>query len=173
MAALGFSYGETLTLQLLNGNPRFHAAIVGGGTPDVLPYIFTAIDAYSFWPLFADMWGISHPYETETLERTFKETPLFYLSRIQTPVLIESGEYDSWKNNQWVYDGLRSFGVPAEHYMYPRSGHGWDEAALLEDSYNRQIAWIDYWLRDAPYGDAERQRRYDAWKERRLRLPQH
>lgn len=63
--------------------------------------------------------------------------------------------------------GLLYFGVPVEHIFCPRSGHGYDEPLILQDSYRRQIAWFDYWLRDQPYPDTAKREAYDAWKAKR------
>jgi hypothetical protein len=44
------------------------------------------------------------------------------------------------------------------------------EPVLKLDSYRRNLAWFDYWLKDKPYPDKERQKEYDAWKAKRAAL---
>jgi hypothetical protein len=52
--------------------------------------------------------------------------------------------------------------VPSEWYVYPRSGHGWDEPGLMLDAYRRHVAWFDYWIHGKPYPDASKLGGYEA-----------
>jgi dipeptidyl aminopeptidase/acylaminoacyl peptidase len=162
VGTMGFSYGEILTLNSIIESDRFKAAIVGGGIPDLLLLLQDA--STSGWSLYRDMYGLPNGFDRDNIERAFKQTSIFFLDRVCTPVLIESGEHDGYERHQALFRGLRHFGVPVEHNFYPRSGHGYEEPKLLQDSYRRQVAWFDYWLRGKPYRDAARQVQYDAWK---------
>jgi dipeptidyl aminopeptidase/acylaminoacyl peptidase len=164
---VGFSYGEILTMLSIIADQRFKAAIVGGGASDL---IFRLVDTPDeWWPLKRDMFGLSNIVERTNIDRAIEQTAIFYLDRVKTPVLIESGEYDGYEEHQRLFRGLRHFGVPVEHHVYPRSGHGYEEPQLIQDSYRRQIAWLDYWIRGAPYPNQDRQRGYDKWKEVHVR----
>jgi hypothetical protein len=90
---------------------------------------------------------------------------LYRLDRVCTPVLLESGENSSWETDRNLYRGLRHFSVPAEFYVYPRSGHGWDEPLLMRDAYRRHVARFDYWINDRPYSNKDKQQIYDAWQK--------
>jgi dipeptidyl aminopeptidase/acylaminoacyl peptidase len=110
------------------------------------------------------MWGFGNPYEPKEIASAIEQSSLFRLNRVHTPVLVEAGELSGWKTDRAYYRGLRHFQVPAEFYVYPRSGHGWDEPKLIEDAFKRHIAWLDYWIKGKPYPDAKKQQIYDAWK---------
>ena len=84
---------------------------------------------------------------------------------MHTPVLVEAGEKSGWKTDRAYYRGLRHFNLPSEFYVYPRSGRGWDEPKLMQDSFQRHVAWFDYWIKGKPYPDAKKQQTYDAWKQ--------
>jgi hypothetical protein len=84
---------------------------------------------------------------------------------VHTPVLVEAGEKSGWKTDRAYYRGLRHFNLPSEFYVYPRSGRGWDEPKLMQDSFQRHVAWFDYWIKGKPYPDAKKQQTYDAWKQ--------
>jgi dipeptidyl aminopeptidase/acylaminoacyl peptidase len=162
LGILGFSYGGTLTAYAVTLTNRFKAAIYGEGTPDILRWYDYANT--TMLPLLNDMWGFGNPYEPKEIASAIKQSSLFRLNRVHTPVLVEAGELSGWKTDRAYYRGLRHFQVPAEFYVYPRSGHGWDEPKLIEDAFKRHIAWLDYWIKGKPYPDAKKQQIYDAWK---------
>jgi dipeptidyl aminopeptidase/acylaminoacyl peptidase len=168
LGIFGFSYGEILAMTAVIQSSRFKAAIVGGGASDLLLQEYDVSNEN--WPLLRDMYGLRSAYDREEINRSFEQTVIFFLDRVHTPVLIESGEKDNYVERQRLYRGLLHFGIPVEHNFYPRSGHGYDEPLLLQDSYRRHISWFDYWLRNKPYRDPERQKVYDVWKDERSRL---
>ncbi len=163
LGVLGFSYGGTLTSYIITQTDRFRAAIYGEGSPNVLDDVMR-YSSSEYLPLNRDMWGIGNPYEPSEIQRAFEQSALYRLNRVRTPVLVESGESGTWETDRQFYRGLKYFGVPAEFWVYPRSGHGWDEPALKQDAYRRHIAWFDYWLLGEPYPDPRRQAAYDAWR---------
>lgn len=163
LGVLGFSYGGTLTSNAVTRTDRFKAAIYGEGSPFMMDVMIQYPSSF-FLGLFRDMWGIRNPFEPEVIQRQFEQSALFHLDRVHTPMLIESGELNFHELDRALYRGLRYFGVPAEFYVYPRSGHGWDEPLLKQDAYRRHIAWFDYWIRDVPYPDEEKLASYDTWK---------
>jgi dipeptidyl aminopeptidase/acylaminoacyl peptidase len=163
LGVLGFSYGGVLTAYALTVTNRFKAAIYGEGMPSVL--IGFDYPHSVFLGLFRDMYGLRSPFEPRDIASAFGQSALYRLDRVRTPVLLESGENSDWESDRRLYRGLRYFGVPAEFYVYPRSGHGWDEPLLVQDAYRRHIEWFDYWIKDKPVFDADKRQRYDAWKK--------
>jgi dipeptidyl aminopeptidase/acylaminoacyl peptidase len=168
LGVLGFSYGGSLTAYAITHTDRFAAAIYGEGSPSILGTVAEYSTKF-FWTIYRDMWGIGSPFEPEDIKRMFAQSAIYQLDRVRTPVLIESGERSAWKTDRELYRGLVHFGVPAEFWVYPRSGHGWDEPKLMQDAYRRHIAWFDYWLLDRTYPDIEKQHRYDEWKAKRAK----
>jgi dipeptidyl aminopeptidase/acylaminoacyl peptidase len=163
LGILGFSYGGTLTAYAVTLTVRFKAAIYGEGSPDILRW-------YDYWstpmlPMLNDMWGFGNPYEPTDIASAIEQSSLFRLNLVHTPVLVEAGEKSGWKTDRAYYRGLRHFNLPSEFYVYPRSGHGWDEPKLMQDSFQRHVAWFDYWIKGKPYPDAKKQQTYDAWKQ--------
>jgi dipeptidyl aminopeptidase/acylaminoacyl peptidase len=162
LGILGFSYGGTLTAYAITLTDRFRAAIYGEGFPDILRWYEYGTSA--ILPLLNDMQGFGNPFEPKDIESAIKQSSLFRLDRVHTPVLVEAGEKSAWKSDRAYYRGLQHFHVPSEFYVYPRSGHGWDEPKLLQDAFQRHIEWFDYWIKGKPYPDAKKQQIYDAWK---------
>ena len=66
---------------------------------------------------------------------------------MNTPIHLECGVNSSLADAcRMFYHGLQYHQVPSMLIMYPRSGHGLTEPALLVDAYRRNLAWIDYSL---------------------------
>jgi dienelactone hydrolase len=168
LGVLGFSYGGTLTSYLVTPTNRFRAPIYGEGTPNLLQNNFKYLNE-PVLGLVRDMLGFDHPYEPNSIRSAFDQSAVYRLQHGRTPVLIESGELAGWEVDREFYRGLKHFGVPSEFYVYPRSGHGWEEPLLKQDSFHRRIAWFDYWIKDKPSADITKRAAYDAWKQARQR----
>ncbi len=165
LGVLGFSYGGTLTSYIVTHTNRFRAAIYGEGFPNILGDFHNYRHSASLG-LNRDMWGLGNPFEPSEIKRAYDQTAVYRLDKVETPVLIESGEKTNWERDRQLYRGLKYFGVPSEFFIYPRSGHGWDEPLLKQDAFNRHIAWFNYWIKGQPYPDKKKQAEYDAWREK-------
>ena len=165
LGVMGFSYGGTLTANLITHTNRFRAAIYGEGEPNLLQNML------GYWKtqglgLQRDMMGLGKPYEPSEIQRAFEQSAIYRLNRVRTPVLIEAGELSKWEGDRAFYRGLKYYGVPAEFYVYPRSHHGWSEPLLKQDAFRRHIDWFDYWIKGKPYPDPRKQANYDAWTQK-------
>jgi dipeptidyl aminopeptidase/acylaminoacyl peptidase len=125
LGILGFSYGGSLTAYSITHTNRFVAAIYGEGSPTILGTVAEYSTKF-LCTIYRDMWGIGNPFEPQDIQNMIAQSAIYQLDRARTPVLIESGEKSAWKTDRQLYRGLRHFGVPAEFWVYPRSGHGWD-----------------------------------------------
>jgi dipeptidyl aminopeptidase/acylaminoacyl peptidase len=165
----GFSAGGGLTAYAVTQTDRFRAAEVG--EPVSVDYLANALDEGGSPEWRGHMheygWG-QDPYDSIGRRVLEAESPLFNVQAVHTPVLTECGAISSDREQcvRW-FQGLRFVGVPSELVIYPRAGHGWEEPRLVLDSYRRNIAWFDYWLRDVPYPDSARRASYEAWKRER------
>jgi dipeptidyl aminopeptidase/acylaminoacyl peptidase len=77
-------------------------------------------------------------------------SPISFVSRIRTPVLIVHGEDDTnVPLGQAIYfhRALSRFGAEHEFVVYPREGHGLTERNHQLDLLRRMRAWFDRWLR--------------------------
>ena len=164
LGVLGFSYGGTLTANIITHTDRFKAAIYGEGSPNVLQDIL-GYGASEFLGLNRDMWGFGNPYDPAVQKSAFEQTAVHRLDKVRTPVIVEAGELSTWEGDRQFYRGLKHFGVPAEFFVYPRSGQAWGEPLLKQDAFRRHIAWFDYWIKGKPYPDKKKQAEYDAWRK--------
>src|SRR5688500_4413841 len=151
---MGHSYGGYSTLALIAQSTRFKAAVMRAGTGNLLSgYGHLLPDGTN--PSIA--WSESgqgrmggSPWEFP--ERYIENSPVFYLDRVATPLLIVHGEQESAVPAclaDEVFTGLSRLGKPVTYLRYRNEGH-WE----VPWSYGNQlyvlkrvIAWFDRYLK--------------------------
>jgi dipeptidyl aminopeptidase/acylaminoacyl peptidase len=148
----GWSYGGYLTAYAITQTHRFAAASIDDGPTDL------RID-----------YAINYAIHSATLVQAFDGTPwarpdiyaaqspITYVNRIRTPVLMRYGGRGSTGDNirpaymlaqgLELYAGLRDTGVPVQFVLHPDQGHGVVDWALYKDWVMRNVRWFDYWLK--------------------------
>jgi dipeptidyl aminopeptidase/acylaminoacyl peptidase len=88
----------------------------------------------------------------EYRDRYIENSPIFFLDRVETPLLIVHGKEDtavaSFLGDE-VFVGLRRLGKEVEYAKYKGEGHSpiyWSYANQL-DFCNRMIGWFDKYLK--------------------------
>ncbi|MDT8067071.1 MAG: prolyl oligopeptidase family serine peptidase [Terriglobia bacterium] len=150
LGAMGHSYGGYSTLSLIVQTTRFRAAVDSAGPADL-------ISAYGEMDKDGSAFGIGWsetgqggmegtPWQVR--DRYIENSPLFYLDRVVTPLLIIQGELDHTVPHaqaEEVFVGLRRLGKEVEYARYAGEEH-WEgtwSAANAEDYWNRVIEWFD------------------------------
>lgn len=88
----------------------------------------------------------------EYRDRYIENSPVFYLERVETPLLIVQGENDTFVPPflaDEVFVGLRRLGREVEYAKYHNSGHDpevWSYENQL-DLCNRMVSWFDAHLK--------------------------
>jgi len=155
----GHSYGGYSVLSLLVQSPRFKAAVMRAGMGDLIAgYGQLAHDGTNYGLAWAEsgqgrMGGSPWDYR----ERYIENSPIFYLDRVQTPLLIVHGDQDDavpvYLADE-VFTGLRRLGKAVTYARYPGEGHwegGWSYADRI-DALQRQIDWFDRYLKNTATG---------------------
>ena len=154
---MGHSFGGYSTLALLVETNRFHAAIDASGFADLITnYAAMRRDGTAFGISIAEQGPGSLGGTPWTVrDRYIANSPVFYLDRIETPLLIlQGGEdvtVDPFLAGELFVD-LRRLGKEAEYARYDGEGHSplyWSYANQV-DFCNRVIAWFDMYLKPAP-----------------------
>ena len=153
----GHSYGGYSVLSLLVQSPRFKAAVMRAGMGDLIAgYGQLAHDGTNYGLAWAEsgqgrMGGSPWEYR----ERYIENSPIYYLDRVRTPLLIIHGDQDDavpvYLADE-VFTGLRRLGKAVTYARYPGEGHwegGWSHADRV-DALERQIEWFDRLLKKAP-----------------------
>jgi dipeptidyl aminopeptidase/acylaminoacyl peptidase len=156
VGVMGNSYGGYCTLGLLVQTGRFRAAVANAGFYDLVSaYITMDPTGISRWLGWAEsgqgrmggsLWEKRNAY--------IENSPLYYLDRVTTPVLLTCGSEDMVPPAQaaGVFVGLRRLGKEAELREYEGEGHWtgmWSEPAY-RDLAERVPAWLDEHLGGAP-----------------------
>jgi dipeptidyl aminopeptidase/acylaminoacyl peptidase len=159
LGVMGHSAGGYAVMSLVVQTTRFKAAIVQSGFADFLGhYAFMRRDG-SALGLFAESVQFNgNPWERR--QEYIENSPIYYLDRVQTPILIVHGSEDVqvpvFLADQ-IFVALRRLGKEVCYTRYEGEGHGlpiWS-AANQVDLLNRRIEWFDRWLKQTPAAVAE------------------
>jgi dipeptidyl aminopeptidase/acylaminoacyl peptidase len=86
----------------------------------------------------------------ESRSRYIENSPVFYLDRVETPLLIVHGSLDDAVAPflaEEVFVGLRRLGKEVVYARYEGEGHSIESYANQVDYVNRMIAWFDRHLK--------------------------
>jgi dipeptidyl aminopeptidase/acylaminoacyl peptidase len=155
LGVMGHSFGGYSTLALITQTKRFKAAIEADGFGDFIgaygqmgkdgtAYLTTVIEQGS---------GLMGGTPWEFRSRYIENSPVFYLDRVETPLLILHGSLDtavaSFLGDE-VFVGLRRLGKEVEYAKYEGEGHSplsWSYSNQV-DVCNRMIAWLNAHLKN-------------------------
>lgn len=150
LAVMGHSYGAYSVLSLLVQTTRFKAAVMEDGTGNLIAaYGQMQQDGTAFGTSVAEqgqelMGGT--PWEFR--DRYIENSPVFFLDRVVTPLLIVHGGDDTTIApflGDEVFVDLRRLGKEVQYAKYEAEGHSpiyWSYANQVDVS-NRIISWIN------------------------------
>jgi dipeptidyl aminopeptidase/acylaminoacyl peptidase len=147
----GGSYGGYLTAWIVAHDRRFRAAATQRGVYDLSTF-FGEGNAYRLVP---DDFG-GYPWEPETRHVLEQESPLTYVSQIETPLLILHGSEDHRTGvvqSQMLFRALREMGKPVEYVRYPGAGHDLTRTGAPGQRIDHLLRIIEFFNR---YADNDR-----------------
>ncbi len=158
LAVAGHSYGGYSTYTLVSYTNRFQAAIAMDGDANLLTS-YAKFDAdQRYWdnaqerregatwsetsqgrmgePPWSNLWGY------------LRNSPFFYLDRIQTPLMIIQSDMDFVPiiHAEEMFSGLYRLGKTARFVRYWGEGHSPASPANIRDMWNRIYQWLDEYL---------------------------
>ena len=154
LGVTGHSYGGYSTIALLVQSPRFKAAVMRAGMGDLISgYGQLGPDGSNYGLAWAEsgqgrMGGSPWEYR----ERYIENSPIYYLDRVQTPLLIIHGGEDNAVPTflaDQIFTGLRRLSKPVTYARYANEGHwegDWSYANQV-DALQRTIAWFQKYLK--------------------------
>ena len=154
VGVMGHSYGGYSTLSLLVQTRRFKAAVEVDGYGDLIgSYGEMNKDGTSYeLDIQEQGQGLMGGTPWQYRDRYIENSPLFFLDRIETPLLIAHGGEDSaiapFLGDQ-IFVGLRRLGKEVDYAKYNGEGHDpnyWSYANQV-DFCNRMIAWFEKYLK--------------------------
>lgn len=154
LGVTGHSYGGYSTLALIVQTPRFKAAVSSAGPANLISAYGALRQGGSAGAIGWSETGQGrlggHPWDFR--DRYIDNSPIFFLDRVQTPLLmVHGGTDESVRPSQpeEVFVGLRRLGKPVAYVRYEGEGHWqgtWGRENVV-DYWNRVIDWFDRYLR--------------------------
>jgi dipeptidyl aminopeptidase/acylaminoacyl peptidase len=155
LAVMGQSYGGYSTYSLITHTHRFKAAIALAGLPNLVSLygVFDARFRYGDFPhetLFAP--ALSETGQTRMgntpwgdLWRYLRNSPLYFIDRVQTPLLILQGDVDyvAMQQGEEFFTGLYRQGKRARFVRYWGEGHVLHSPANIRDMWRQIYRWLD------------------------------
>jgi dipeptidyl aminopeptidase/acylaminoacyl peptidase len=136
---MGGSYGGFMTFWTITQTDRFKAAIGHAGISD-----WYSFHGQSDIPGLMEYGFVGYPWSSTDTYR--KWSPMTFVNRVKTPLLITHGEQDRRvpiAQAEEYYRALKRRGVEVVFLRYPREGHGITEPNHQIDLVNRQLEWFD------------------------------
>jgi dipeptidyl aminopeptidase/acylaminoacyl peptidase len=161
LGLMGQSWGGYTTLALITQTPRFRAAVMRGGIGDHVTMSGTLqTSGYAYGMLLEESWFGGPPWERS--EMYHRNSPLYLLDHVRTPLLIVHGEGETtvpiFLADQ-VFAGLQRLRREVEFARYAHENHAealWSYANQ-RDYLERMLGWFDSHLqkdRDVPHASA-------------------
>jgi len=164
LGVMGHSFGGYSTLSLIVETNRFKAAMDVDGEGDAVGF-YGEMDkdgaAYGI-PIEEEGQGLMGGTPWDRRDKYIENSPIFYLDRVATPLLIVQGTEDTAVAPflaDEVFVGLRRLGKEVEYAKYEGERHSpaqeWSYANQV-DFCNRMIAWFEKYLtpRASPQTDS-------------------
>jgi len=149
---MGHSYGGYETFALIEQTQRFKAAVAYAGATDLISLYGHMDDrgvaGNSGWCEVGQGSIGGTPWQYR--DRYVENSPIFYLDRIGTPVLIVQGEADTatpYPQADEAFVGLRRLGKEVVYVRYAGEPHLLLDGANIVDYWNRVISWLDGYLK--------------------------
>jgi dipeptidyl aminopeptidase/acylaminoacyl peptidase len=147
VAAIGHSWGGYEVLALLVQTTRFKAAVMRGGIGD-LPAMYGEMESTGNAPgqVLAESWLGATLWAGQS--RYIENSPVFYLDRVRTPLLIVHGADDTTvpvSAADEVFVDLRRLGQEVDYARYAGENHveaAWS-LANQKDYLTRVLRWFD------------------------------
>ena len=145
LAVMGGSYGGFMTFWTITQTNRFKCAIGHAGISDWYGFFGqTDVPGLMEYGLGGLPWAARETYA--------KWSPMSYVDRVKTPLMITHGEQDRRvpiQQAELYYRALKRRGIEVVFIRYPREGHGITEPNHQIDLAGRQLAWLDKHLKSA------------------------
>lgn len=159
LGVMGQSYGGYSTYGLITQTTRFQAAISLAGIADLTSLygqfdVRFRYDEFANERLFYQIWneggqGRMGSTPWQDVGRYVRNSPWFYVERVQTPLLIIQGDLDyvAIQQGEQFFTALHRQGKRARFARYWGEDHVFQSPANIRDMWQQIYAWLDEHLR--------------------------
>ena len=156
LGIMGHSYGGYSTYCILGQTNRFQAAIAMAGPSDLIS-LYGAFQGTSRYTTPVTWWSGNEygpmrmggpPWKDPG--RYIRNSPIFYVERMETPVMIVQGDEDSVpiEQGEEMFSALQRENKRAQFVRYWGEGHSIENPQNVKDLWQRIYAWFDTFLVD-------------------------
>ena len=141
----GGSYGGYLTAWIIAHDQRFKAAVAQRGVYDLRTFYGEG----NAWRLLEWAMG-GKPWEAKMEPILRRESPITYVTRIKTPLLIMHGDVDmrtGVSQSAMLYRMLKDLGRPVEYVRYPDASHDLSRSGEPLQRIDRLLRIIEFFER--------------------------
>ncbi|MCX2728431.1 S9 family peptidase [Thermomicrobium sp. 4228-Ro] len=152
LGVAGWSWGGYLTAWTITQTDRFRAAFMGAG-------LCNLVSDNNLGDIPSANLSYFERTPSEDPDAYWERSPIRFVSRVTTPILIVHGEEDqrvSVCESIQFFRALQLLGKPCQLVTYPREKHGFEERQHQRDLLTRLLRWFAERL-DFPAPERERQ----------------
>jgi dipeptidyl aminopeptidase/acylaminoacyl peptidase len=167
IGVMGASYGGYSTYGLISSTDRFKVAISLAGISDLTSLYGSFVPDRSYTPALGDnVAQVMYSFELGQFRmgsppwtdpgRFYRNSPISYVERVHTPVMIIQGDMDPLTLGQGeeFFAALYRQNKRAAWVRYWGENHGIESPANILDMWNRMFAWLDEFLMPAGAANA-------------------
>lgn len=156
---MGQSFGGFSTYGLVTQTKRFHAAVSLAGLSNLISLYgtFGARERYTDFPqenlfvpgLFESAQVAMGGPPWKDLGRYIRNSPIFFVDRVETPIMIVYGDMDyvAMQQGEEFFTSLYRQGKRASFVRYWGEGHVLESPANIRDMWQRIFAWLEQFPR--------------------------
>src|SRR5882724_121680 len=145
VAVTGWSYGGYMTTWLMGHYSGWKVAVAGAAVTNMVDQFnladFNVTERYIF---------NGSPYVGDNLKAYIEQSPITYVSKMETPTLIlsDTGDFRVTVTQSYqLFHALKDNGVPVRFFAYPVSGHFPSDPVRQMDVYRRWSEWLTQYLK--------------------------
>jgi dipeptidyl aminopeptidase/acylaminoacyl peptidase len=152
LGVFGHSYGGYGALAITTQTDRFRAAVVAAGISDLVARYLrlrTTSDREDGISWAERGQGLMGGSLWDYRDRYIENSPIMFLDRVHTPILIVHGELDAGLPASMadeVFVGLKRLGREVEYRRYLNEGHGLSRTDNILDYWSALIRWFDHYV---------------------------
>lgn len=155
----GLSDGSDTAWFALTHSDLFAAASVSSG--GLSPFIYYMLPK-NFRAVFDDYFGLSSP--SEGISELWRQlSPEYHVDKIDAPILIQAADSE-FLGAVPAYSALQDGGKPIEMRVFPDEYHVKFQPVHRASIYERNIDWMNFWLRNFEDPDTDKLDQYSRWR---------
>jgi dipeptidyl aminopeptidase/acylaminoacyl peptidase len=142
LGVMGASYGGFMTNWIVTQTSRFKAASSSASISDLTDLYYLADAGAVMDEYFKKPW--------ENRESYTAHSPLTFVERVRTPLLLQHGENDPRvpiASARKFYEALKALGRTVEFDIFPRGGHVQYQPVAERESMQRNYEWFLRWIK--------------------------